>query len=59
MKHLNYQQGLDLDSLDLLEEFQEEMVEKEALHRRHKSRLRRQPELVPRPHRRKSRDRII
>lgn len=59
MKHLNYQQGLDLGALDLLEEFQEEMVEEETLHRRHKSRLRRQPELTPRPRRRKSRDRVL
>lgn len=58
MKHLNYQQGLDLGALDLLEEFQEEMYEEESLHRRHKSRLRHQAELTPRPHRRKSRERI-
>lgn len=58
MKHLNYQQGLDLGSLDLLEEFQEEMYEEETLHRRHKSRLRYQAELTPKPHRRKARERL-
>lgn len=53
MKHLNYQQGLDMSALDLIEDFQDEMVEEEAFHRRHKSRLRRQPEISPRPRRRK------
>ena len=56
MKHLNYQQGLDMGSLDMFEEFQEEVLEEENLHRRHKSRLRRQPEMTPRPPRRKSRE---
>ncbi|MEZ0370117.1 MAG: hypothetical protein ACAI44_13600 [Candidatus Sericytochromatia bacterium] len=59
MKHLNYQQGLDLGALDMLEEFQEEIFEEENFHRRHKSRLRRQPELTPRPRRRKAQPRII
>lgn len=59
MKHLNYQQGLDMGALDMLEEFEQEAVLEENMNRRNKSRLRRQPELTPRPRRRKSQSRIF
>lgn len=54
MKQLTYQQGLDLNALDILEQFQEDMAAEVHLHRRHKSRLRRQQEIMPRNDRRKA-----
>lgn len=52
MKHLNYQQGIDLRSTDLLEAFQEEMFEVELVQRRQRTHLRREP-LAIRPRRRR------